>query len=135
MTTHVVLAMVSFEDDAASAQHIYNQIKAVMTNASVSRIGEPGERTSYCTVGTENADGSITITDNLYIDTFGIVREGEVDPSDPPAYVQITGSQDVYPANNVRGEPTRVTYNGQVWRNTHGNGNSWTPGVFGWTTE
>jgi hypothetical protein len=135
VTTNVVLAMVSFEDDAASAEFIYNQIKSVMVNASVSRIGEAGERTSYCTVGTENPDGTLTVTDNLYVDEFGIVREGDPDPTIPPNWMQPTGAQDAYPANNVRGEQTRVTHNGATWLNTHGNGNIWEPGVFGWTQE
>jgi hypothetical protein len=135
MTTYVVTAMVSFEDDPGSAQHIYDQIKAVMTNASVARIGEPGERTSYCTVGTENPDGTITRTDHLHIDIFGIVREGEPDATIPPLWIQPTGAQDTYPANNVRGEQTRVTHNGSTWLNTHGDGNQWEPGVFGWTQE
>lgn len=134
MATHVVLAMVSFEDDAASAQHIYNQIKAVMTNASVSRIGEAGERTSYCTVGTENPDGSVTRTGHLYVDSFGIVREGDPDPTDPPNWIQPTGAQDAYPLTDVRGNPTRVTYNGQTWVNNTAV-NTWAPGVFGWDAE
>jgi len=137
MTTYIVTAMVSFEDDAASAQHIYDQIKAVMTNASVARIGEPGERTSYCTVGTENPDGTITRTDHMHIDIFGIVREGEPDATIPPLHVMPTGAQDAYPATDVRGNPTRVTEPGTgiVWINTHGDGNIWAPGVFGWIQE
>jgi hypothetical protein len=132
MTTHVVVAMVSFEDDAGSADFIYNQIKAVITNASVARIGEEGERTSYCTVGTENPDGTLTRTAHLYIDQFGIVREGEPDPTDPPLWIQPLGAQDAYPLTDVRGDPTRVTYNGNVWENTTA-ANVWQPGVFGWT--
>lgn len=135
MATHVVTAMVSFEDDPASAQHIFDQINAVMINASVSRIGEPGERTSYCSVGTENPDGTITRTSHLYVDQFGIVREGDPDPTDPPLWIQPTGAQDAYPANDVRGDPTRVTFNGTVYLNTHGDGNIWPPNVFGWTAE
>jgi hypothetical protein len=135
MTTYVVTAMVSFEDDAASAQHIFNQINAVMVNASVARIGEPGERTSYCSVGTENPDGTVKRTSHLYVDQFGIVRQGDPDPNDPPAHIMPTGVQDAYPANDVRGNQTRVTDNGQTWRNTHGDGNIWAPGVFGWTAE
>ena len=45
MTTTVVLALVSFEDDTANPLFIYNQIQSVMVNASVARIGEAGERT------------------------------------------------------------------------------------------
>jgi len=134
MTTQVVTAMVSFEDNQANADFIFNQIKSVMTNASVARIGEPGERTSYCTVGTENPDGTITRTDHLYIDQFGIVREGDPDPNDPPAWIQPTGAQDAYPLTDVRGDPVRVTHNGSTWQNTSA-ANTFEPGVFGWTAE
>jgi len=132
MTTTVVLAMVSFEDDAGNAQFIYNQIKSVMVNASVARVGEPGERTSYCTVGTENPDGTLAVTDNLYVDIFGIVREGELDPTVPPLWIQPAGAQDAYPLTDVRGDPARVTFNGNIWENTSPD-NTFQPGVFGWT--
>lgn len=44
-----------------------------------------------------------------------------------PAWVQPTGSHDAYAAG------ARVTHNGKVWENTHGDGNVWEPGVFGWS--
>ena len=132
----VILAHLTFPTDA-DALHVYNQVKAVMTNSSVAHIGEAGERTSYCNMMIEQVDGTLLPDGNktLHIDTFGIVREGPYDNGDPPAWIQPTGSQDSYPALNVRGETTRVTHNGSVWVNTHGNANSWAPGVFGWTQE
>ena len=134
MTTTVVLAMVSFEDDTANPLFIYNQIQSVMVNASVARIGEAGERTSYVTVGTENADGTITPTNRLHVDIFGIVREGDPDPTDPPNWIQPLGAQDAYPLTDVRGDPARVTHNGSTWVNTS-DVNTQAPSVFGWTEE
>jgi hypothetical protein len=51
-------------------------------------------------------------------------RAGEPDAA--PPWVQPTGAHDAYPAGAV------VTHNGKTWTNTHGNGNVWEPGVFGW---
>lgn len=48
-------------------------------------------------------------------------------PDGPQPWVQPAGSQDAYPAGSV------VTHNGATWANTHGDGNVWEPGVFGWT--
>lgn len=45
------------------------------------------------------------------------------------AWVQPTGAQDAYEAGAV------VTHNGQTWDNTHGDGNVWEPGEFGWTAR
>ena len=45
----------------------------------------------------------------------------------PQPWVQPTGAHDAYPAGAV------VTHNGQTWANSHGDGNIWTPGEFGWT--
>jgi hypothetical protein len=42
------------------------------------------------------------------------------------AWVQPTGGHDAYAAG------AEVMHNGQHWVNTHGNGNVWEPGVFGW---
>lgn len=51
----------------------------------------------------------------------------EPTPTDPyPQWVQPTGAHDAYPAGAT------VTHNGKIWDNTHGNGNVWEPGVFGW---
>lgn len=132
--TYVAMGMVSFATQA-QADHIYDQAKSVATAASVSRLGESGERTSYFGVYEEQPDGTLVPLRQWHIDNFGIVREGAVDASAPPAWVQPTGSQDAYPAQDVRGNPARVTHNGQSWVNTHGNGNIWAPGAFGWTQE
>ena len=53
-----------------------------------------------------------------------VVAVGEI-----PAWVQPTGAHDAYEAS------ARVTHNGKTWSNTHGNGNLWEPGVFGWGEE
>lgn len=44
-----------------------------------------------------------------------------------PDWVQPTGGHDAYAAG------AEVMHNGQHWINTHGDGNVWEPGVFGWT--
>lgn len=53
----------------------------------------------------------------------------EPTPEPIPAWVQPTGAHDSYPAGAV------VSHNGQIWDNTHGDNNSWEPGVFGWTAR
>ena len=53
-----------------------------------------------------------------------VVAEGAI-----PAWVQPTGAQDAYPAG------ARVTRNGRIWLNSHGDGNVWVPGEYGWTDE
>lgn len=47
----------------------------------------------------------------------------------PPGapWVQPTGAHDAYAAG------AQVTHNGRLWENSHGDGNIWEPGVFGWT--
>lgn len=55
------------------------------------------------------------------------VWEDLTPPVDIPAWVQPTGSHDAYPAG------AEVTHNGRHWLNSHGDGNVWEPGVFGWT--
>lgn len=45
----------------------------------------------------------------------------------PEPWVQPTGAHDAYDAEAI------VLHNGAVWGNTHGDGNVWEPGVFGWT--
>jgi len=47
----------------------------------------------------------------------------------PQPWVQPQGAHDAY------GEGAVVTHNGQTWDNTHGAGNSWEPGVHGWTAR
>ena len=44
-----------------------------------------------------------------------------------PEWVQPLGAHDAYETG------AQVTHNGRRWINTHGNGNVWMPGVFGWT--
>jgi hypothetical protein len=53
------------------------------------------------------------------------------EPAEPevPQWVQPTGSHDAYPAG------AEVMHNGQHWINTHGDGNVWEPGVFGWALK
>lgn len=49
------------------------------------------------------------------------------DPAEEwPAWVQPLGAEDAYPAG------AKVSHNGKHWVNTHGDGNVWEPGVFGW---
>jgi hypothetical protein len=52
-------------------------------------------------------------------------------PFDP--WVQPAGSHDAYSAIDDDGAPTTATHNGQGWVNTHGDGNVWVPGEFGWS--
>lgn len=52
------------------------------------------------------------------------------DPAEEwPEWRQPTGAHDAYPAN------AKVSHNGKHWINTYGDGNSWEPGVFGWTGQ
>lgn len=132
MPDYVVVSSITYPDDQPGAQDTFNQLAARMTNSSVARIGEAGERTSYCLMGEERPDGTVDVIDRRYLDIFGIVRSGNPDPNDPPAWIQPTGVQDAYPVNDVRGNPTRVTDEGRIWENTSP-ANTFKPGVFGWT--
>ena len=50
------------------------------------------------------------------------------DPAEEwPEWVQPLGAEDAYPAG------AKVTYQGKRWINTYGDGNIWSPGIFGWT--
>jgi len=130
--SYVVIVHATFESKS-DADHIHDQAMAVATNASVARIGTIGERTSHGFVAEEQEDGSLQVDRSWHIDLFGIVREGKEPSTDEnPEWIQPTGAQDAYPAQNVRGNETRVTHDGKVWRNTHGDGNTWEPGVSGW---
>ena len=52
------------------------------------------------------------------------------DPAEEwPEWRQPTGAHDAYPAN------AKVSHNGKHWINTYGDGNSWEPGVCGWTEQ
>lgn len=44
-----------------------------------------------------------------------------------PEWRQPLGSEDAYPAG------AKVSHGGRHWINTHGDGNIWEPGVYGWT--
>lgn len=49
------------------------------------------------------------------------------DPTEEwPEWRQPTGAQDAYSAG------AKVSHNGKHWTNTHGDGNVWEPGVYGW---
>jgi hypothetical protein len=56
-------------------------------------------------------------------------------PFTPHPWRQPQGAHDAYPLLNLIGGPMLVIHNGRRWRNTHGNGNTWEPGVFGWADE
>ena len=129
---YVVIVHSTF-NNKSDADHIYDQAKSVATNASVALIGTEEERTSHAFVAEEVTGGEWNILTNWYTDLFNIVREGtQPETTNAPVWIQPTGSHDAYPATNVRGNETHVTHNGQVWRNTHGDGNVWEPGVSGW---
>ena len=129
---YLVMIHATFEN-LANAQHILDQSRAVATNASVARIGEPGERTSHALLADENADGTLNITDQWHIDRFGILRSFAPIPDDVvPDWIQPLGAQDAYPLLDVFGNPTRVTFEGKIWENTTAT-NTWSPIVFGWT--
>ena len=129
---YVVLTHATF-DGLPNAQHIYDQAKSVATNASVAKIGEAGERTSYCGVYEEQIDGTLTPLSQWHIDRFGILRETDPIANDVvPEWVQPTGAQDAYPLLDVFGLPAKVMYNGSEWENTSAV-NTNAPGVFGWT--
>lgn len=129
---YLVMIHATFESKA-NADHIYDQALSVATNASVARIGEAGERTSHGGVYVEQPDGTLVPDRRFHIDRFGIVRSGQLIPNDViPDHIASTGAKDAYPANDVFGNQTRVLLNGVEWLNTHGDGNVWVPGVFGW---
>jgi len=130
---YVVIIHATFSNKS-DADHIYDQAITVAMNASVAHVGEPGERTSHGFVA-EEVEGALVVNRSWHIDLFGIVRSGEPDLAEAPAWIQPTGSQDAYPANNVRGDQTKVRHIEQIWVNTHGNGNVWEPGQFGWTLD
>lgn len=64
----------------------------------------------------------------------GVAAWHDAPPGAVPTWFQPTGSADAYPAiDEETGAQTIVTHNGQTWVNTHGDGNVWEPGAFGWT--
>jgi hypothetical protein len=127
----VVLTHATF-DTLPNAQHIYDQAKSVAVNASVARIGSAGERTSYCGVYDEQADGTLQLLSQWHIDRFGILRETAPIADDVvPEWVQPTGAQDAYPLTDVFGNPAQVMHNGTLWQNNTAT-NTWEPGQYGW---
>lgn len=128
---YLVMIHATFQTQG-NADHVYDQTKSVATNASVARIGEAGERTSYGAVYDEQPDGTLVPLRQFHIDRFGIVRDGQLLPDDQiPEWSQPAGSQDAYPVTDVLGNPVRVQHNGQVWENTSA-ANTFEPSVFGW---
>jgi len=131
---YLVLTHATF-DTLPNAQHIYDQAKSVATNASVARIGSAGERTSYCGVYDEQADGTLQLLSQWHIDRFGILRETAPIADDVvPEWVQPAGAQDAYPLTDVFGLPTKVLYLGNEWVNDS-DVNTQIPGVFGWINQ
>lgn len=57
---YVVLIHATFQNKA-DADHIYDQAMTVVTNASVVRIGQPGERTSHGGVYDEQIDDTLLL--------------------------------------------------------------------------
>jgi hypothetical protein len=52
------------------------------------------------------------------------------DPAEEwPEWAQPQGAHDTYPAG------AKVTHNGKHWVNSHGDGNNWAPGVYGWAED
>ncbi|MCA1799839.1 MAG: hypothetical protein LC650_00910 [Actinobacteria bacterium] len=69
-----------------------------------------------------------TLADNVWTPgESGWHRYGATEDAGPQPWVQPTGAHDTYSAGAV------VTHNGSTWNNTHGDGNSWEPGVYGWS--
>ena len=126
----IVISRLHFKD-IADATDAFDQLEARATNSGIVGLGSASESTSYTLL----MDDSGTVQDGFYVDTFGIVREGEYEPSPNtyPLWQPVTGAENAYPATNAAGEIARVEHNGHEWENAHGNGNSWEPGVFGWT--
>lgn len=58
--------------------------------------------------------------------------DGSPDP-EPDAYPPWQQPQPGVPGREPYAANAIVTHDGQNWINTHGNGNEWEPGVFGWT--
>lgn len=61
-------------------------------------------------------------------------RYGAEPDAGPQPWVAPTGSHDAHPAGaEVTHNGAEVTHNGRTWENSHGDGNVWEPGVYGWT--
>jgi len=129
---YVVLIHATFANKA-DADHIYDQAKAVATNASVARIGDAGERTSYCEVLEEAVGGDLTVDRQWHVDRFGIVRETPPIPDNEiPEWVASAGAQSAYPMTDVWGNPTRVKKLNIIYECTVAP-NFWQPPGYGWS--
>lgn len=122
--SHTLLVRAVFED-AAHAVDAYAQMQARATNTGI----EGGQGTSYARLTHDGA-----LVSMWHVDIFGIVRDGNwVAYDTAPAWIQPAGAHDSYPALDALGDPARVTHAEALWQNSHGNGNSWAPGQYGWT--
>ena len=115
----------------AEAVDAFAQMEARAIHALVRSPGTTDQSNSYALLLDE--DG--TTEDQWHVDDFGIVRSGEPDADEPPAWVPVTGGHDAYPGETLDGQTTRVQHNGDIWINVHGDGNSWEPGAFGWEVD
>lgn len=120
-------AYLEFESEA-QAVDAFAQLSARATNTRIVGMGTTRAHTSYTRV-----EGPAGLISQFFVDTFGIVRQGEYAARAVPAWIQPTGAHDSYPMRNAAGEPTRVEHNGRIWQNSANTLNSWAPGVFGWT--
>ena len=86
------------------------------------------------------AGGRVSAGGNIYVCLQTHITQAGWEPQSVPAlwagerqpyapWVQPQGGHDAYPAGAT------VTHGGKRWLNTHGDGNIWEPGVFGWTEE
>ena len=69
-----------------------------------------------------------TLNENVWEPGVSGWRRTPTQPGVPPQWTQPTGAHDAWMADE------HVTHNDVEWVNTHGDGNVWEPGVYGWTT-
>ena len=126
---HRLTAVLEFESEA-HAVDAFNQLRARAINTRIVGMGTVRQHSSYTRV--QNDAGA---TQNMFfVDTFGIVRDGEYSPPiGYPLWVQPQGAHDSYPVLDAGGNPARVEHNGRNWENSSGTVNSWVPGATGWT--
>ena len=122
----IVISRLHFKD-IADATDAFDQLEARATNSGIVGLGSASESTSYTLL----MDDSGTVQDGFYVDTFGIVREGEYEPppNQHPIWKEVPDATKAYPAVNAAGEETHGEHNGINWRNAHGDGNTWEPGT------
>jgi hypothetical protein len=127
---HRLTAVLEFEDPA-HAVDAFNQLRARATNTAIVGMGTSRQHSSYTRV---QDDAGVT-TNMFFVDTFGIVRDGEYTPPPHgiPEWIQPQGAHDSYPVTDAGGNPARVIRNGRIWENTSGTVNPHAPGVSGWT--